>query len=132
MSIKNPVTQAGKQYRRAFIGAMLVYSLVLVIAVSIVNRIGDSPWRFPVILLPVIPLLVALWAFLRYLRQLDELQRRIQFEGFAFSLGMTAFVTVTLGFLERVGFPQIGMIWVAPMLIAFWGIGVSLAARRYR
>jgi hypothetical protein len=121
-----------RRYIRRFIGAMVAYALLLPVCIWLMRQVGDSPVRYLLALLPVVPVAFGLWAFIRYLGEMDEMQRRIQFEAFGFSLGCTALVTFTLGFLERADFPQIGMVWVLPMMIAFWGIGSALAARRYR
>lgn len=121
-----------RRYTVRFIGSMVVYALLLPVCIGLMQQQGDSPARYLIMLLPVVPLAFAMWAFIRFLGEMDELQRRIQFAAFGFSLGCTGLVTLTLGFLERAGFPQIGMIWVTPMLIAFWGIGSALASRRYR
>jgi hypothetical protein len=111
---------------------MIAYVLLLPAAIWLMEQAGDSPVRYLIALLPVMPIAFAMAAFVSALGEMDELQRRIQFEAFGFSLGMTALVTITLGFLERAGFPAIGMIWVTPMLVAFWGIGGAIASRRYR
>jgi hypothetical protein len=92
----------------------------------------DSPLRYPVALLPVLPVLFGVFALISFVRSIDELQRQIQLEGIAFSLGMTGVITFSLGLLEGTGFPFISMTWVLPMMIALWGIGVAIASRRYQ
>jgi hypothetical protein len=69
---------------------------------------------------------------IRLFRGLDELQRRIQFEGMAFSFLGTCVITLTWGFLQNAGLPQADVIWVTPLLIALWGIGLGIASRRYQ
>jgi hypothetical protein len=125
------MTPVGRYVTR-LIAAMIVYALLLPVCIGLMQQQGDATARYLIMMAPVAPLAYALRVFIRYLGEVDELQRRIQFEAFGFSLGMTALVTITLGFLERAGFPAIGMIWVTPMLIAFWGIGGAIASRRYR
>jgi hypothetical protein len=126
------MSQAEKTYGKRFTAAMIGYVIVLPLALWLMNRIGDSNWRYALALLPLLPVLGGFGAYLAYVRQLDEMQRRIQFEAFAFSLGCTGIVTFTLGFLEIAGGPALGMIWVFPMIIAFWGIGGMIARRRYK
>ncbi len=121
-----------RRYTVRFIASMVAYALLLPVCIRLMQGAGDSPARYLLALLPVVPVAYGLLAFIRFLREMDELQRRIQFEAFGFSLGCTALATFTLGFLERAGFPQISMVWVLPMMIAFWGIGSALASRRYR
>ena len=61
-----------------------------------------------------------------------RLQRRIQFEGLAFSFLAVCLLTLTWGFLQNAGLPHADIIWVAPLLIMLWGFGSALASRRYR
>lgn len=125
------MNRAGKAYVLQFGGSMLAYVVVLLISISIINQNPTAPWRFALALAPVIPAFFALLAFVRYLGRMDELQRRIQFEAFGLSFGATGILTFAYGFLENVGFPQINLIWVLPLMIALWGIGVAIASRRY-
>ena len=69
---------------------------------------------------------------MRFFHNMDELQRRIQLEGFAFSFAVTGVVTFSYGCLVNVGFPTISWVYVFPLMIALWGIGTGIATRRYR
>lgn len=126
--------KAEKLYRRRLIITMIIYVGLVVFMSSVLDSIEDTNrvLRVIVVLLPIIPIVFGMWAFMQFIRQIDELQRRIHFEAFAFSLGCTGLITFTLGFMENVGVPQFSLIWVFPMMIAFWGIGVAIAGRRYR
>ncbi|MCU0464408.1 MAG: hypothetical protein MUF38_07535 [Anaerolineae bacterium] len=125
-------SKAAREYSQRFSLAMIMYAVTLVIAILIINRLDeDNTLRYLIALLPVIPVLFGFRAFMTFLRQMDELQRQINFEGFAFSLGLTGIITFTLGFLEMAGLELVGMIWVFPLSIALWGIGAAIARRRY-
>lgn len=129
MSIK----QAGRQYIVRFSIAMAVYAVAVVVSQTIIEQLpGDNVLRYGLAILPVIPMLFGLAAFLAFLRRMDEMQQRIQLEAFALSLGITGFVTFTLGLLETVGLPSLSLIWVFPFMVAVWGISLSVATRRYR
>ena len=69
---------------------------------------------------------------MRFFRGLDELQRRIQLEAVAFSFLATCLITLTWAFQQNAGLPRFDVSWVAPLLIALWGIGVGIAKRRYQ
>ena len=71
-------------------------------------------------------------AFVRHLRAMDELQRRIQLEALAIGFGGTAVLTFGYGFLQGVGFPLLNWTFVFPLMIGLWGIGVAIARRRYQ
>jgi hypothetical protein len=110
---------------------MLAYCIVLPVSIVIIQANPHAPWRVPLALAPVIPAVVALWAYVRFLNRLDELQRRIQLEALALAAGGTALLTFSYGFLENVGFPHLSVIWVLPLMIALWGLGAALASRKY-
>lgn len=121
-----------RRYAQRFIASMIAYVIVVLVSGWLLRNMGESPLRALVAIMPVLPIVIGLWAFMMFVRQLDELQRRIQLEAFAFSLGCTGLITFTLGLLENAGVPQVGIIWVFPMMIVFWGIGLAIAERRYR
>ncbi|MEJ2150033.1 MAG: hypothetical protein P8Z40_11185 [Chloroflexota bacterium] len=75
----------------------------------------------------------ALREFRHGLDTLDELQRRIQLEAFAFSLGCTSMLAFAYGMLEAFGGePHVSLIFVLPVAAIFWGVGAVLARRRYQ
>ncbi|HEV8192230.1 MAG TPA: hypothetical protein VGP82_12230 [Ktedonobacterales bacterium] len=124
--------KAARTYVLEFGGAMAAYVVVLVASVLLLQNNADAPWRVPLALVPVVPTIFALAAFLHFLRQMDEMQRRIQLEGIGLSFGATAILTFAYGFLEHVGFPQVSLIWILPLMVMLWGLGVALAAQRYQ
>ena len=69
---------------------------------------------------------------MRFFSNMDELQRRIQLEAFAFSFGVTGIVTFSYDLLTYAGFPDISWVWIFPLMIALWGIGQGVATWRYR
>jgi uncharacterized membrane protein len=120
------------RYQRQLGAGLLAYCLLVPLSIGLLGQVDGGILRVIIALLPVLPIPYMILAFLRYLRSLDELQQRIQLEAFGFSLSVTALITFTLGFLENAGVPQPSMTWVLPMMVAFWGIGQVVAARRYR
>ena len=112
---------------------MAAYVVVLPICILLIIASPHSAWwRIPLALVPVIPILFAMRAFMRFFSYMDELQRRIQLEAFAFSFGVTGIVTFSYGLLTYVGFPAISWVWIFPLMVALWGIGQGVATRRYR
>lgn len=127
------VKTAAKRYNREFLLAMAAYVIVVLISVTLINISPNGAWwRIPLALTPVIPAIFGMIAYIRFVGNIDELQRRIQFEGLAFGFGVAGILTFSYGFLENVGFPHISWLWVFPFMIAMWGIGVAIAARRYQ
>ncbi|TMD57061.1 MAG: hypothetical protein E6I87_14950 [Chloroflexi bacterium] len=123
---------AARVYVREFGLAMALYVVVLLGSVRALQSLEPGPLRIAVTLLPMLPVALALMAYLRFLRRMDELQLRIQLEGIGFAAGAVGLLTFAYGFLENVGLPAFPVIWVFPLLIAFWGIGTGIAARHYR
>jgi hypothetical protein len=118
-------------YGAAWCGDGFVCGAVVVLVV-VFDSYPTAPWRVVVAVVPVVPIALGVLAFVRFLRQMDELQRRIQLEGLAFAFGGTALVTFTYGFLQIAGLPALSWIWVFPLMCALWGCGLALAAWRYR
>ncbi len=118
-------------YTREFGFAMAAYVLSLPISLALIDKV-DQPLKTIVALIPLIPAGFALVAYLRFLRRMDELIRRIQLEALAFGFGAAGMLTLAYGFLENAGFPQQSYIWVFPTMIALWGIGGAIASYRYR
>jgi hypothetical protein len=95
-----------KRYLKEFGTSMAAYSVMVPVSVWLLKGHEHSPLRFLLAVLPVIPSAFAVWAAIRFFRGLDELQRRIQFEGLAFSFLATCLLSLTWGFLQNAGLPQ--------------------------
>ena len=124
--------QNHRRYIKEFGSSMAAYVIVVYISVWLLKHRVHSPLRFLVAVLPVVPAVLAMWAAIRYFRGLDELQRRIQSEGLAFSFLATCLIALSWGFLQNAGLPQGDVIWVAPLLVFLWGVGCCFAKRRYQ
>jgi hypothetical protein len=120
-----------KSYARAALFWMTVYAVLLAMTHSLIAHHSTSPWRYPVAVLPMIPLGFVARATVRHLARLDELHRRIQLSALAMTVLVTALLTLTYGFLEKVGFPPISVLWVWPWMAAIWGVTTLIAKHRY-
>jgi hypothetical protein len=112
--------------------AILAYLMVLVGSITVVQANRDSPSRYYVVLLPVIPAAVVIWLTVRALGRLDEVQKRTQMQALGFSLAATGLFTFGYGFLEGVGLPNMNATFVLPVIALFWGLGVLALSLRYR
>ena len=126
------MNQASKRYARDFTATMIAYVIIIIASRLILNNIEDSPWRFAIALLPVIPVIFLILAFLRYLAGIDELQQKIQLQAIGFAAGTTGLLTFAYGFLELVGFPQFSTFFIFPMMIMLWGLGLAYFTGRYK
>lgn len=126
------MNSAARAYTIQFLSAMAAYVVLLIVSVYLLENNPTAPWRGFVAVLPAIPTVLGLLAFIRFLGRMDELQRRIHFDAIAFAAGTTAILTFTWGLLENAGFPHISLIWVLPLMAALWGIGAGVSTARYR
>lgn len=127
------MSQVGRNYMHRLLTAMVVYVVALIISIILLRNVTDTTVRIVLALLPVVPIGFGLRAFMLFLSQIDELGQRIQLQGIAFAAGATGMLTMTYGFLEAMlDFPHIPLIWVFPLQIVLWGLGVAFATRRYQ
>lgn len=122
----------GRRYLVEFGGAMILYAVVLFGAIALINANPEAWWRVPLALVPMVPLVFALVAFMRQFDRMDELQRRVQLEALAFAFGGSALLTFGYGFLQLVGFPQMSWFFVWPVMAVLWMAGKVRADRRYK
>lgn len=122
----------GRVYLRRIAIASVVYTILIIGTRVLLRSIDDTRLRPLVSVLPILPVLFGFFALIQFVREMDELQRKIQLDAMVFSLGLTGVITFTLGLLEGVGVPSLSMTWVLPLSIALWGIGLALASRRYQ
>lgn len=124
-----------KRYLREFIYSMIAYIITLSLSLIGLGFLADYPLniaRIITALAPVVPIVFMIFSFLKYLNGIDELQQRIQLQAIGFAAGTTSLLTFSYGFLEGVGFPPISLLWVFPVTILLWGLGLAFISRRYQ
>lgn len=109
-------------YFKEMAGAMALYAIVLVLALTFGRRIPPGPLQTVVYISPMVPFLLAIWAVVRQIRRSDEFMRKTVVEQVAISAAVTAGWTFTYGFLENAGFPKLSMFTVWPAMGAVWAI----------
>lgn len=110
-----------------FVGSYLVARLLLQIALP-------APFNILAALLPVPFAFLWITKFVQYIRQLDELQRRIHLEALAIAFPLAFLLLLTLGLLElTINLPakdwSYRHVWAMLPLLYF--AGLALAKRRY-
>lgn len=125
------MNRASKIYAFQFALSMVIYGFAVIGSVLLLRSVAALSWRILLALVPVLPVGWGVWSFVRFLGHLDELQQRIQLHAIAFAAGGTGMLSFAYGFLELAGLPPISVLWVLPMLLGLWGVGVKLAVRRY-
>ena len=127
---------AGRRYLRALWPALVGYSLSLFASIWLIKQgIASVPLRALVAVLPVLPIAWMMHAALRYLREIDELQRRIETESIGVASLLTSLLYFGAGLLQQAKVIDIGagvaMIWVFPLLCLIYGIAKMILTRRY-
>ena len=128
---------AGRRYLSALWPAMVVYSLTLFASIYLIRRgIESVPLRGLVAVLPVLPIGWVMLAALRYLREVDELQRRIETEAIGAASLLVSLLYFAGGLLQMAKVIDIeagvAMIWVFPSLCLVYGVAKMILARRYQ
>lgn len=121
-----------KRFLKAFGTSMAGYTAMVPVSIWLLKGHEHSALRFLFAVLPVFPSAFAMCATIRFVRSLDELQRRIHLEGMAFSFLGTCLISLTWGFLQDAGLPHADVIWVPLLLVLLWAVGLNIARRRYQ
>ena len=120
---------------RVGMAAVLFAGLYLVALLATETTVIPRPIRLAIALLPVPAFGFFLVEWIRSIRRLDELERRIQLEALAIAFPLSLMLIMALGLIQRV--MQLNPLdWsyrhIWPFLIAFYFFGLALARRRYR
>lgn len=123
------------RYLREFMPAMAGYVLTLFFSIWLLKYVDEPGLRALVALLPVPPIGLALRAIIRYIRDVDELQQRIELEAVSFAAAFVSMLYIAGGFLQLakvIDIPSgVAMIWVFPMVCFSYGMAKLVVARRY-
>lgn len=127
---------AARRYLRALWPLMVGYALTLSLSLWLLKRgIEAVPLRALVAILPALPIALLMRAALRYLREIDELQRRIETEAIGIASLLVALLYFAGGLLQKAKVIELdaaaAMIWVFPLLVAIYGVAKMVLARRY-
>jgi hypothetical protein len=96
----------------------------------------QAPWlRLLVALLPALLVLWVMRAFVRFVRDSDEMQRRIELESGAVAALLISAGFMAAGFVQMAGLIDIpaavAMLWVFPSLCLTYGVAKIFIGRRY-
>jgi hypothetical protein len=104
------------------------------VGVLLVNRLYNdhSPYRYGLVLLPVLPVLWLAAVTVRAVSELDELKRKIAVEAMAFSGIATGLTCFSYLFIHDMGAPEFHAEWAFYLMWAYYGLGRMLSGWRYR
>ena len=104
--------RVAKMYFRELMGALALYTLLLVAAITFGRPMTPGVLRTAVLLSPMIGFGAAIWAIVRQVQREDEYIRKRLLENIALAAAITAALTFSYGFLETAGYPKLSMFTV--------------------
>ena len=132
----NTTSQSGRRSSWIMLGLFLVWIIAYFGARELLSSPSLENWLRIAIAIVPIPLYAGLMVmFIRNLRQLDEMELRIQLESLAIAFPLTLLMLLTLGLFERaVGlkFEDWSYAHVAMYPFIFYFFGIAIAAKGYR
>lgn len=99
-------------YFRELFGALALYTVLLVAAITFGRPMAPGALRTLVLLSPMIGFGLAIWAIVRHLQREDEYLRKRLLENVSLGAVITAGLTFSYGFLETAGYPKLSMFTV--------------------
>ena len=124
-----------RRYLREFVPPMVAYLVLVIASMWLLHHVQQPALRALVALMPVPPIALAMRAIMRYIRDTDELQRRIELEALSIATALVSLGYLTAGFLQKarvIDVPSsVAMIWVFPLVCVVYGIGKIVVGRRY-
>ena len=126
--------QALRRYFKLFVPSMAAYVVFIALAVWLIKGgIVSGPMMFLVAGLPAVAALGFLYGWFRFIRETDELQRRVQTD--AIMVGVAAILTLTLtwGILELFieTLPRLPVFWVFPIFMMVQGLATKRLSQKY-
>lgn len=125
-----------KRYKREMMIAMGSYVVLLFGSIYLLKHVDGVALRALVALLPVPPIALMLRAMIRYIRDTDELQQRIELQAVSFATAFVSLLYLSGGLLQVARVIDVpagaAMIWVFPLVCFAYGLAKIVIARRYQ
>ena len=127
------MTERDRRNQWMVVGWSLAWSIAWVVASSAITHdwIGKGTAQLVIALLPTVLGVGMLLAFAKFLREADELQRKIQLDALALGFGSGLVGSVLYRLLERTGFVEADVSNVILLMIVVYTLGVLIGRRRY-
>lgn len=114
------VSRAPRRYFVEFNVAMVLYAAAVLGRGHLVPLVDSPVLKTMIIVSPILPVLLAAFAVVRFYRGMDEYHRLRILESLAIAAGVTAVVAVSWGFLEDAGFPRLPLSTALPIIMGVW------------
>lgn len=129
------VNANARRYMAHMAMAMTGYVVVLFGSVTALRQFGveNEVLRGAVAMLPVLPALYGLHAFIVFFRSMDEYHRAVISEATLISAGAVGFISFACGFAQGAAdLPTVELIWILPAIVGGQGIAACFIRRRYQ
>lgn len=127
-------TRKDRQNQYRFVAWMAAWGVSFVGGIWLLENLAGMHRAlvWSIALLPNLFAIAALFAYLRFLREADELVRRIQLEGLAVGFGVGAIYAMGYFLFERIGAPILGADDIVFAMMMGWVFGQFVGTWRYR
>ena len=115
-----PIRQVPRRYFIEFNTALALYIAATIGREYVAHQTGDPTLRTLILVSPILPVLLAAWAVVRFYRGIDEYHRLQILEALAIAAGATGIIAVSWGFLQDVGFPKLSLSVAWPIIALVW------------
>jgi len=92
----------------------------------------ESPYKYWLVLLPVLPIIYLTFVIVRAVSDMDEMNRKIATEAMAFAGIATGFTCFSYLFLRDMGAREFHGEWAFYIFWGYYFIGLFFSWRRYR
>jgi hypothetical protein len=119
-----------KKYTKRMLLGMVAY----ILGIDLLHHISmpPAPYKYLLVLLPILPVIYICFTIIRYITELDEMWRKIYMEAMAFSGIATGFTCVSYPFLQDIGAPKLPLEWGFNLMWIYYFIGFFFSVRRYK
>lgn len=122
------------QFFSSHLATAILFLVAYVAARALLETVASPSLRVAAALLPIPFFALWLLTIIRGIRELDELERRIQLEAVGFAFPLTLLLLLTLGLLEiAITLPPEDLSYrhVWALLPIFYFMGIVIARKRY-
>src|SRR5690554_3964357 len=124
-----------RRYLREFLPAMAAYVVVLLLSIWALRYVDATALRVLLAWARVLPVALAVRAIVRFVRDSDELDKRILLEAFALAALALTLGSFSLGLLVSAGLvpmrADLALMMVLPAYCLLYGLFACVARRRY-
>lgn len=114
--------------------AIIAWALIYSTSLTLINKeiVPDGPISWILAALPTLAGLLVILAYIRFIRQADELQRLVQLQSLALTFGVTFFAFAGYRIVELLGAPPADFDHYIVITCVLYSLVTVLAWRRYR